>query len=185
MLHFIRAPALVQSLWLSSQAAVAAVMGFSRFTAGNEQALIFQLVFGWPERMCLATGALEVAVAMTLVASSYGYAAMLCLVGGAIYIHIFRQKEPLAAVPALVLGLLAIGGAWTASAPSWEVLVAGFLLGAAGAAGVSRIWGHQPNTEAFARIMAATHATAHQIDGPDRKTRARHTATLPKGAKSL
>lgn len=167
------------------QAAVTAVMGFSRFTARNEQALIFQLVFGWPERFVFITGALEVAVALTLVASVYGYAAMMCLVGGAIYIHIFRQKQALAAVPAILLGGIALGASWMATAPEWEILAAGLVVGASGAALISRVWGHQPNPEAFAKVMAATHATARHIDGADRRSRASHTASLPKGAKSL
>jgi hypothetical protein len=159
----------------------------------SEQEMIFQMVYGLPAWMCRVTGVMEIATAVAVVSSVWGLPLVLVLVGGAMFIHTMRQRQPVAAIPAAVIGAIAYGGIlladWEAplelgDLPTWQHCVTAWAVGIAGGWAVARLVGHQPNPEAFTRLHVATLESAKQLTSA-RQHRKEVFQTLPKGSKSL
>jgi len=165
-------------------------MGLSRLRSSAEQKAIFYCAFGWPMWLVAPVAVVEVAVAFTMLASpSIGLPLLVCLAGGAMYLHAVRQEAALVGLPAAILAVTAMA-AHSLNVDYLDVneMVSTFgtalVVGGAGAAAVSATLGHKARPRALHQMHAAVmEAAAETKHGKDARRYERES--LPKGSKSL
>ncbi len=138
-------------------------MAVSRLRSSSEQELILVCLFGWPKWMLRVVVGLELSTAAALIAApQWGFLALGLIASGAMFVHVFRQKQPLAALPALGFLCLAVAGhVWMVDEDD-AFLTTAYLMttaaacGAAGAALVGSMLGFQPSPESLRRVLTAS-----------------------------
>lgn len=146
-----------------TQAVVVTVMAVSRLRSSSEQELILVCLFGWPKWMLRVVVGLELVAAAALIAApQWGFLALGLVASGAVFVHVFRQKQPLAALPALCFLLLAVAGhSWTLDEDD-ALFTTAYLMGtaaacgAAGSALVGSMVGFQPSPDSLRRVLTAS-----------------------------
>lgn len=100
-------------------------MAYQKVVPGHEQRLLMEVVFGYPRWFTFVTACTEVAAALALLFDTEQFIAGTLLgglVGGAMYSHVLRQRQPASACIPGVICVTALLAMWLRGTSSTALL---------------------------------------------------------------